>query len=170
MQRGAQEIEHKRIECRIPLCYTRGLRNIPSRACWLAALSGALQVLCFPSPALDFLCWFAVAPLLLAILGPLARSGPQLVDAKGRPLGVLSGMQGFWLGYLIVAGVLFLVGGIAGLMAARFFRKGTPPTPQMAIEEAQLIKATLTAPHPATPEGPAGAVQAPNPAKVEARK
>jgi hypothetical protein len=76
----------------------------------------------------------------------------------------------FWLGYLIVAGVLFLVGGIAGLLAARFFRKGTPPTPQMAIEEAQLIKATLTAPHPATPEGPPAAVQAPNPAKAEARK
>ena len=56
-----------------------------------------------------------------------------------------------WLGYLIVAGFLFLLGGIAGFMASRFFKKGTPPTPQMAIEEAQLIKATLTAPHPATP-------------------
>jgi uncharacterized membrane protein YqjE len=76
----------------------------------------------------------------------------------------------WWLGYLIVAVVLFVVGGIAGLLAARFFKKGTPPTPQMAIEEAQLIKATLTAPHPATPEGSPGAVQAPNPAKVEVRK
>jgi hypothetical protein len=75
-----------------------------------------------------------------------------------------------WLGYLIVAGVLFLVGGIAGFMAARFLKKGTPPTPQMAIEEAQLIKATLTAPHPATPGGRAGAVQAPGASKVEVRK
>src|SRR3954453_12984126 len=58
-----------------------------------------------------------------------------------------------WLGYLIVAGVLFLLGGVAGFMAARFFRKGTPPTPQMAIEEAQLIKETLTPTHPATPSG-----------------
>lgn len=56
-----------------------------------------------------------------------------------------------WLGYLIVAGALFLFGGLAGFMAARFFKKSTPPTPQMAIEEAQLIKATITAPHPATP-------------------
>src|SRR3954453_20801405 len=56
-----------------------------------------------------------------------------------------------WLGYLITAGVLFLFAGVAGFMAARFFKKGTPPTPQMAIEEAQLIKATITAPHPATP-------------------
>jgi uncharacterized MAPEG superfamily protein len=56
-----------------------------------------------------------------------------------------------WLGYLILSGVLFLFAGIAGFMAARFFKKGTPPTPQMAIEEAQLIRATISAPHPATP-------------------
>ena len=59
-----------------------------------------------------------------------------------------------WVGYLILSGFLFLFGGIAGFMAARFFTKGSPPTPQMAIEEAQLIKATLTDPHPATPTGP----------------
>jgi hypothetical protein len=56
-----------------------------------------------------------------------------------------------WLGYLIVAGALFLFGGLAAFLAARLVKKGTPPTPQMAIEEAQLIKATITAPHPATP-------------------
>jgi ABC-type protease/lipase transport system fused ATPase/permease subunit len=56
-----------------------------------------------------------------------------------------------WVGYLIVFGVLILLAVVAGFVAARLFRKGTPPTPQMAIEEAQLIKATLTAPHPATP-------------------
>ena len=72
----------------------------------------------------------------------------------------------WWLGYLIVAGVLFLAGGLAGFMAARYFRKSTPPTPQMAIEEAQLIKATLTAPHPATP---GTGVETPSPSKVEAR-
>ena len=43
-----------------------------------------------------------------------------------------------WLGYLILAGLLFLFGGIAGFLAARFFKKGTPPTPQMAIEEGKL--------------------------------
>lgn len=84
------------------------MRSIPQRAWWLAALSGALQVLSFPSPALDFLCWFAVAPLMLAILGPFQRSGPQLVDEKGRPLGVLSTTQGFWLGYL--SGILWYAG------------------------------------------------------------
>ena len=59
-----------------------------------------------------------------------------------------------WVGYLIVFGVLILLAVIAGFTAARLFRKGSPPTPQMAIEEAQLIKATLTAPHPATPSTP----------------
>jgi ABC-type protease/lipase transport system fused ATPase/permease subunit len=59
-----------------------------------------------------------------------------------------------WVGYLIVFGVLILLAVIAGFTAARLFRKGSPPTPQMAIEEAQLIKATLTASHPATPSTP----------------
>ena len=72
-----------------------------------------------------------------------------------------------WLGYLILAGVLFLFGGIAGFMAARFFKKGTPPTPQMAIEEAQLIKETLTASNPARPEG---AVAATSVSSVEAKR
>jgi len=49
-----------------------------------------------------------------------------------------------WLGYLIVAGALFLAAGLAGLIAARLLKKGVPPTPQMAIEEAQLIKQTIT--------------------------
>src|SRR3954451_8011844 len=56
-----------------------------------------------------------------------------------------------WVGYLILSGALFLLGGLAGFLAARYFKKGSPPTPQMAIEEAQLIKQTLTAPHPPPP-------------------
>src|SRR3954447_6084324 len=71
-----------------------------------------------------------------------------------------------WLGYLIVSGVLFLLAGIAGFAAARAFKKGSPPTPQMAIEEAQLIKATLTDPHPATPSG---AITPATPTNVETR-
>jgi uncharacterized membrane protein YqjE len=59
-----------------------------------------------------------------------------------------------WVGYLIVFGVLILLAVVAGFTAARLFRKATPPTPKMAIEEAQLIKATLTAPHPGTPSSP----------------
>ncbi|MDA0162743.1 phage holin family protein [Solirubrobacter ginsenosidimutans] len=75
--------------------------------------------------------------------------------------------SGAWLGYLIVSGTLFLLGGLAGFLAARFFKKGSPPTPTMAIEEAQLIKQTLTAPHPATPSG---AVTPATPSNVEAKR
>jgi uncharacterized membrane protein YqjE len=59
-----------------------------------------------------------------------------------------------WLGYLIVAVVLFVVGAIAGLLAARFMKRGAPPTPQMAIEEGKLIKETVTSTHPAAIQGP----------------
>jgi hypothetical protein len=48
-----------------------------------------------------------------------------------------------WVGYLILSGALFIVAGLAGFVAARAFKKGTPPTPQLAIEEAQLIKQTI---------------------------
>jgi uncharacterized membrane protein YqjE len=51
-----------------------------------------------------------------------------------------------WVGYLIVSGTLFIVAGLAGFVAARLFKKGTPPTPQLAIEEAQLIKQTIQHP------------------------
>jgi uncharacterized membrane protein YqjE len=63
-------------------------------------------------------------------------------------------VSGPWLGFLIVAVVLFLFGAIAGLMAARFFKRGAPPTPQMAIDEGKLIKETVTSSHPATIQGP----------------
>jgi uncharacterized membrane protein YqjE len=65
-----------------------------------------------------------------------------------------SDVSGPWLGFLIVAVVLFLLGAIAGLMAARFFKRGAPPTPQMAIEEGKLIKETVTSSHPAAVQGP----------------
>jgi uncharacterized membrane protein YqjE len=49
-----------------------------------------------------------------------------------------------WLGYLIVAVLLLLLGGLAGFLAARLVKRGAPPTPNMAIEEAQRIKETVT--------------------------
>ena len=64
------------------------------------------------------------------------------------------GSDNFWIGFLIVAVILFLLGGIAGFVAARFFKSGAPPAPQMAIEEAKLIKETVTTSHPAIPQGP----------------
>jgi Putative Actinobacterial Holin-X, holin superfamily III len=50
----------------------------------------------------------------------------------------------FW-GFLIVAGTLFLLGALAGWLASRAFKAGSPPTPQMAIDEAKLIRETVEA-------------------------
>jgi uncharacterized membrane protein YqjE len=76
----------------------------------------------------------------------------------------------FWLGFLIVGVLLLLLGAIGGLIAMRMVKRATPPTPQMAIEEAQLIKGTLTASPSAHPVGPVGARQAPEPAPTESRR
>lgn len=75
-----------------------------------------------------------------------------------------------WLGFLIVGVLILIAGAIAGFLAMRFIKKGTPPTPQMAIEEAQLIKATLGASPAGHPVGPVGARQAPSPAPVEGNR
>jgi uncharacterized membrane protein YqjE len=49
-----------------------------------------------------------------------------------------------WAGFLITGGLILLLGAIAGFIAMRLVKKGSPPTPQLAIEEAQLIKGTLS--------------------------
>jgi uncharacterized membrane protein YqjE len=67
---------------------------------------------------------------------------------------LIGGTRDFWLGFVIVAVILFLLGGIAGFVAARFFKSGAPPAPQMAIEEAKLIRETVTSEHPAAVQGP----------------
>ena len=67
---------------------------------------------------------------------------------------LIGGSDDFWIGFLIVAVVLFLLGALAGFIAARFVKRGAPPTPQMAIEEGKLIKETVTTSHPATTQGP----------------
>jgi uncharacterized membrane protein YqjE len=49
----------------------------------------------------------------------------------------------FW-GYLIVTGLLFTLAAIAGLIGIRWIKKGAPPTPDMAIEEAKAIRETVS--------------------------
>jgi uncharacterized membrane protein YqjE len=51
-----------------------------------------------------------------------------------------------WVGFLITTGLLLLFAAIAGLVAMRAFKAGTPPTPEKAIEEARLIRETLEHP------------------------
>jgi uncharacterized membrane protein YqjE len=49
----------------------------------------------------------------------------------------------FW-GFFIVAGILFLLGGLAGFLAAKLFKSGAPPVPAMAIDEAKKTRRELT--------------------------
>ena len=51
--------------------------------------------------------------------------------------------QAYFWGYFLVAGLLFLLGGLAGYLAAKFLKDSSPPTPDMAIDEAGKIKKTL---------------------------
>jgi len=50
-----------------------------------------------------------------------------------------------WPGYGIVTLFLFILATIAALLAYRFFKKGAPPVPVMAIEEAKRTRADLEA-------------------------
>ena len=48
-----------------------------------------------------------------------------------------------WAGFAVVTGLLFLLAALAGLLAFRLFKKGSPPTPELAIEEARRTRAEL---------------------------
>jgi Putative Actinobacterial Holin-X, holin superfamily III len=56
----------------------------------------------------------------------------------------------FWLGFLIVAVILFLLGALAGALAYKAMKAGSPPVPEMAIDEAKKIRETVSA-HDAAP-------------------
>jgi uncharacterized membrane protein YqjE len=55
--------------------------------------------------------------------------------------------QFFW-GFFVVAAALFLLGALAGYIAARALKSGSPPVPAMAIDEAKRIRETVQSQHP----------------------
>ncbi|HXE45054.1 MAG TPA: phage holin family protein [Conexibacter sp.] len=58
---------------------------------------------------------------------------------------LIFGGTAYWAGFLLVAVALFVLGAIAGIVAYRAMRRGTPPAPTMAIDEAKKIRETVTA-------------------------
>jgi hypothetical protein len=50
----------------------------------------------------------------------------------------------FW-GFFAMAVILVVLGLVAGLIAAKAVKRGTPPMPKMAIEEARKIRETVSA-------------------------
>jgi hypothetical protein len=53
------------------------------------------------------------------------------------------GTQFFW-GFFLVALILLVLAALGGWFAAKLFKAGAPPTPDLAIEEAQRIKETVS--------------------------
>jgi uncharacterized membrane protein YqjE len=50
-----------------------------------------------------------------------------------------------WLGFMVEAIIFFIVAVIAGLVAYKAVQAGSPPVPEMAIEEGKRIRQTLEA-------------------------
>jgi len=50
-----------------------------------------------------------------------------------------------WAGFAVVTALLFLLAALSAFIAYRLFKKGAPPTPDMAIEEARRTRAELEA-------------------------
>jgi len=89
----------------------------------MAILSGVLQVLIFPSPALYFLCWIALAPLIIAILRARDQDAVQLLAEGGSSyLAPASLRQGFALGY--ASGIVWYLGSCYWVYHAMHFYGG----------------------------------------------
>ena len=50
-----------------------------------------------------------------------------------------------WAGFAVVTVLLFLLAALSAFIAYRLFKKGSPPTPDLAIEEARRTRAELEA-------------------------
>lgn len=74
---------------------------------------------------------FAFLALILAMHGIAWAISEAFFDDK------------VWPGFFIEAALFLLIAGIAGLIAYRAVRKGAPPVPEQAIEEARRTRATL---------------------------
>jgi hypothetical protein len=62
-----------------------------------------------------------------------------------------------WIGFAIEALMFFVIAAIAGFVAYRAVQAGSPPVPEMAIEEGKRIRQTLesgTTPEPVKEPAP----------------
>lgn len=85
------------------------MKSIHKSAWLLAALSGVLQVLLFPRPNLYWLCWVALAPLMVALLRAREADVAELLSEETTSMLVPARVaQGFLLGWL--SGTIFYLG------------------------------------------------------------
>ena len=76
--------------------------------------------------AAGFFAFFALVFLLLALAW-----------------GISTAIGNFWSGFLITGALLLALAGVAGFLAFRFVKRGAPPVPELAIEEAKRTRAAL---------------------------
>jgi uncharacterized membrane protein YqjE len=69
-----------------------------------------------------------------------------LFQALAYGIADLLNNQWLWAGFLITTGILLVLAGLAGFLAMRAFKAGTPPTPDMAIAEAKRTREALERP------------------------
>jgi uncharacterized membrane protein YqjE len=56
---------------------------------------------------------------------------------------LLNVTNAYWVGFLIVFGILIVLAAVAGWIGIRWIKKGSPPTPDLAIEEAKRTRAEI---------------------------
>ncbi|HYA95768.1 MAG TPA: apolipoprotein N-acyltransferase [Terriglobales bacterium] len=84
------------------------MSKVSQRAWLLTVLSGILQVLVFPSPALYFLCWIALVPLIVAIVGAAGETPDDRRELTALSLG--RGLLLAWVnGVIFYAGTCFWI-------------------------------------------------------------
>jgi len=74
---------------------------------------------------------FAFLALILILHGIAWLLGEELFDGN------------IWAGYFVTAGIFLLLAALAGFIAYRAVKAGSPPVPEQAIEEAKLTKEML---------------------------
>lgn len=80
-----------------------------------------------------------------AVFGIFAIVMGLQAAAWGIDAVLVQGAGDIWLGFLIVFGALALMSLLAFAGATRLLKRGAPPTPTMAIDEAKRIRETVQA-------------------------
>jgi uncharacterized small protein (DUF1192 family) len=63
--------------------------------------------------------------------------------AWGIDAALIQGAGDIWVGFAIVFGVLAILAVLSFAVASRLLKRGAPPTPTMAIDEAKRIRETV---------------------------
>ncbi len=86
-----------------------------------------------------------VAIVAGAVFGVFALVIGLEAAAWGLNAVLVPGAGDIWEGFLIVFGVLAILAVLAFATATRLLKRGSPPTPTMAIDEAKRIRETVAA-------------------------